>query len=234
VGALIALTTGLAHADRRPAAIGTQAFALAPVYNWTGFYAGLHAGYGFGKTTYYDEAVADWSLTHDLGGAVLGGQFGYNLQSGVWVYGIEASAAWSGIQGSGVDPDPRYTGDIYNAKPNWLVTLTGRFGYAFDRTLFYAKAGGALVHTKFDYFYAGASGPPIGATTGSMTRAGIDVGGGLEYALGGNWSARLEFDTIYFGTAHGIDMVPLDSGFVADIYQTLYIAKLGLNYRFSR
>jgi outer membrane immunogenic protein len=178
--------------------------------------------------------VADWSLSQDLDGVILGGQVGYDMQSGAWVYGVETSLAWSGIHGRGVIPDPRYTGDIYNAKPRWLATLTGRFGYAFDRTLLYAKAGGAVAHTKFDHFYAGASGSPIGATTGSMTQAGLDVGGGLEYALGGNWSAKLELDVIYFGTAHGIDMVPLDSGFVADIYQTLYIAKLGVNYRFGR
>jgi hypothetical protein len=70
--------------------------SVVSYYNWTGFYAGINAGYGFGTST--------WSLlsTGDIKpkGVVAGGTLGYNWQLGSFVYGIEGDFDWSGVKGS--------------------------------------------------------------------------------------------------------------------------------------
>src|SRR6478672_5976190 len=59
--------------------------SVVSYYNWTGFYAGINAGYGFG--------TSDWSLLPGSHikpkGAMLGGTVGYNWQAGAIVYGLE-------------------------------------------------------------------------------------------------------------------------------------------------
>ena len=71
----------------------------AAAYNWTGFYAGLYAGYGWGsgdtRIGIVDAAgVAQaaaaagafpTSYSYDRDGHVIGGQVGYNQQIGTWL-----------------------------------------------------------------------------------------------------------------------------------------------------
>jgi hypothetical protein len=62
-------------------------------YDWSGFYGGVHAGYGGGMT--------DWGGINNLAkGSLVGGQIGFNRQIGNAVIGVEADAAWSGMKGS--------------------------------------------------------------------------------------------------------------------------------------
>ena len=64
-----------------------------PGFSWTGFYAGINGGYGFGKS--------DWSGTVTNGstkpkGALAGVTLGYNLQTGSWVWGLEGDSTTAG------------------------------------------------------------------------------------------------------------------------------------------
>src|SRR4029078_2592470 len=70
--------------------------AVVAYYNWTGFYAGINAGYGFGKS--------DWSAVPTASnkpkGFLFGGTLGYNYQVGSWVFGLEGDFDWSNVKGS--------------------------------------------------------------------------------------------------------------------------------------
>ena len=69
--------------------------SVVSYYNWTGFYAGINAGYGWGSS--------DWSAVPASikpKGALVGGTLGYNWQSGAIVYGIEGDFDWSDVSGS--------------------------------------------------------------------------------------------------------------------------------------
>jgi outer membrane immunogenic protein len=80
--------------------------AVDPGYNWSGFYAGLNIGYGWGRsaatTDFIDGGGALLSSsagTFNLNGVTGGGQIGYNWQRGMFVAGIEADFQGSGQKG---------------------------------------------------------------------------------------------------------------------------------------
>ena len=85
----------------------TKAPIPAATYNWTGFYLGGNIGYSWGRSattqTLNDAttgvALATASSTFDLDGVIGGGQIGYNVQIGNWVWGIEADLQASGQDG---------------------------------------------------------------------------------------------------------------------------------------
>jgi outer membrane immunogenic protein len=95
--------------------IGAPAPAYAPVDDWTGFYLGGHAGYGWGHdplnellvgnivggTGFSTPTVPGASLNGiDSKGVVGGGHFGYNQQWGNWVGGLEIDISGTDIKGS--------------------------------------------------------------------------------------------------------------------------------------
>jgi len=67
------------------------------------------------------------------------------------------------------------------------------------------------------------------------------VGLGIEQALGPNWSAKIEYDYMDFGTRSytftGTFVPPQGATtpvrFSSDISQTIHLVKVGLNYRFN-
>ncbi len=124
---------------------------------WTGFYVGLNAGYASGSwdgNMVYTDATAGFDVTGkviDGEGALAGGQLGFNIQTGSFVWGIESDLSWSGIQGSNrLLPYP--TGYPGNGSPawdfenqvNWLATVRGRFGITSGSLLIYGTGGFAL------------------------------------------------------------------------------------------
>jgi outer membrane immunogenic protein len=156
-----------------------------PPVSWTGFYVGIHGGYGFSN--------ADWdfysaSLMNPGTGSVLGGQIGYNIQSGRLVYGLEGdlSSTWmNGSDGCGGGYTCRH--DV-----NWMGSIRGRLGFAFNdnRTLFYGTGGVAWADAKFSSRDAG--GVPYGSDY-AVTKQGWVAGLGVEHMLSPNLTMRLEY-----------------------------------------
>jgi outer membrane immunogenic protein len=190
--------------------------SVVAYYNWTGLYAGINGGYGFGTST--------WSLLPGTNikpkGGLFGGTIGYNWQSGAIVYGIEGDFDWSGVKGS-VACAP---GISCETSSSWLATFRGRVGYAFDRWLPYITAGGAYGNVK-----ATASVPILGlASSASNDQLGWTAGAGLEYAFMGNWTAKLEYLYVDLGSANlGTSPVVNNVSFKENI------VRAGLNYKFS-
>jgi len=189
--------------------------SVVAYYNWTGFYAGINAGYGFGEST--------WSLTGTTNkpdGFLVGGTIGYNYQVGSIVYGIEGDWDWSNVKGS-VTCAVVATCTTENT---WLATFRGRLGYAFDRWMPYVTAGGAYGNVK-----ATASIPILGlSTSSSHSQLGWTVGVGLEYAFLSNWTAKIEY--LY------VDLGSFDTGpapLVNNVSFTENIIRAGLNYKFA-
>src|SRR5215204_1269560 len=153
--ASLLFTCGVASAD------GLRAPYVAPPFSWTGFYVGGHVGGGWAQsfwTTSDHSAGNSEFVDQDLSGWVGGGQAGYRLQSGSWVFGIEATLAAANIRASdpacgvGTGPLP-CTAPLVTVNSAFLESretrikslssVTGQLGYAWYRTLGYVKGGWA-------------------------------------------------------------------------------------------
>jgi outer membrane immunogenic protein len=184
---------------------------VAPLYNWTGCYAGLHFGSIFEQEG-WGAAGGD-----DETGVMVGGQAGCNYQFSTWVVGVQGEGAWTQINGSHPDQvSPLGLTDDW--RTDMLASVTGRFGYAWDRVLFYGRGGPAWTHNEYD-----TSGSP----TATDTRTGYVVGGGFEYGITQHFTMFWEYDYYDFGTKT-IDLPPTSY----DIRDRNSVVKVGGNWKF--
>lgn len=133
-----------------------------PVWSWTGFYIGVDGGYGWNQRTGDSVcinpagAVFGTGCTSPTGpmmrpaGGLVGGEAGYNYQSGFFVSGVEADLQWSGIRGSGTTllSNPAFVGPVasYSATSNmnWFGTTRARIGILPNERLLVYVTGGAI------------------------------------------------------------------------------------------
>jgi outer membrane immunogenic protein len=180
----------------------------APIYSWTGFYVGVHAGWGWSSSTVtvtpspafvsasgYETNLFDQNSDGFIGG----GQIGYNWQFAPnWMVGIEGDFSGTGIRETTIAPitigGVSLGGDYTHTTKRditWLASVRGRLGYTADRWLIYVTGGGAWGRVE------GTAGPNIPSiltpVTFSDTISGWVIGGGFEYAIANNWTARLEY-----------------------------------------
>jgi outer membrane immunogenic protein len=215
VGVLVtAESAGAADLSVAPLYKAPPPAEVAQVYNWTGFYLGINGGGGWGHS-YWDTNATGIPLS----GGLVGGTAGYNYQIGRAVLGVEGDVDWADLSGTRAStgcPVGCTTSD------SWLSTVRGRVGYAFDRFLPYVTGGLAVGDIQ-----AATPGFP-GATN---TNAGWTIGGGLEVALPGNWSAKAEYlhvDLGRFNCGTDCGVAPTDN---VSMHDNLFRA--GVNYRFG-
>ena len=208
----------------RPAPMPQAPVVYAPqTYNWTGFYIGGNIGGGFANSKWSDPFTAGTD-TFSKDGFIGGGQIGYNYQYNWLVLGAEGDFDWTGLKGSGNDA----IGDSINTKTEWTSTVTGRIGTAFDRFLVYGKGGVAFAHdhsTLTDIFG--------GTATANLNRTGWTAGAGLEYALDKNWTAKLEYDYLGFGSEALALPTPAFPAYASNASLNVQEVKFGINYKFG-
>jgi outer membrane immunogenic protein len=224
IAVVAVLASGSAQAA--DALVPTKAPPFVAAYNWSGPYVGGHVGAGF---SYRNWTLGDGSLAEAGDAAMLGGQIGFNYQVGPWVLGVEGDAAWGNLKDEGGCPD-----GVTRCwtRQNWLATATGRIGYAFDQALFYLKGGAAF--TRADYFKT-APIPSVFDERGGGRRDGWTAGAGMEYALWNNWTVRLEYDYLDFGSRTFAMNNIATAAFAenATVRLKAHEVKLGLNYLFN-
>ena len=126
---------------------------------------------------------------------------------------------------------------------NWLFTFRGRLGWTVTPTaLLYATGGLAVADVHVSNFYvdqfAAVSNTVTGASSNNVTKLGWTVGGGIEYALNRNWTAKVEYLYVDFGsvdttlstTVTPPKTTPNQMATSADLHAN--IARAGINYRF--
>jgi outer membrane immunogenic protein len=225
--ALAALACGPALAADLPARRGMPVKAPEPVsygYNWSGFYIGAHAGGGWSDKCFTFAGTSDGC--HDGDGWLGGGQVGFNMQSGQFVFGVEFSGSWADIGGS--HAGPLAPGGTYTSDVNTILLLTGRVGMTFDRLLLYVNGGGAWARDEFSYVVPGIS------STTKQNRTGWTVGAGAEYGLSPNWSIAVQYNYVDLGSkdvtfAGAAGPFP----FTDRVEQEIHLATVRLNYRFG-
>lgn len=121
---------------------------------------------------------------------------------------------------------------------NWVGTFGVRLGYAMEKTMIFAKVGGAFAN--FDYNVGDFSGFTDPAyDTNSNTDWGWMVGAGIEHPVSDSVSVKLEFDYLALGTSRVLFNSDENScydcynpDFATDISEHMVITKVGLNVRF--
>jgi outer membrane immunogenic protein len=208
---------------RQPAPYTAPVAYVAPLYNWSGIYVGGHLGGGFENSSWSDPFTGG-SNTFNQSGFLGGGQIGANAQFNWLVVGVEGDFSWTGLKGSGRDA----VGNSINTNVNWASTVTGRAGVAFDRLLVYAKGGLAVANDKSTLNDIAG-----GTANTSLTRTGWTAGAGLEYAFAPNWSAKVEYDYLGFGSQTLNLPTAAFPAYSTNASLNVQEVKAGINYRFG-
>ena len=79
---IIPILAQAADLPRGPAARSPGFLSPEPVANWSGFYVGVSAGYGWGDSRATVTTTGASSGGFDVDGGIVGGTFGYNRQIG--------------------------------------------------------------------------------------------------------------------------------------------------------
>jgi outer membrane immunogenic protein len=183
------------------------------------------------------------------GGFTGGVQAGYNWQVNNLIYGLETDFGAFSLRGSRQGPGVFVVGvtvapgDTFTAgssfATDWLYTFRGRVGMTLSSTWMGFVTGGlALTDLKVSNSYSDNIG---GSESGSASKlqAGWAIGGGLEWALAQNWSAKVEYLYVSFGkvTATGnITNPTIGPGYAQALSTssdlTASIARVGVNHKF--
>ena len=210
---LLALAALPASAADLPRAMPYKAPAYVAAYNWTGVYVGINGGGAWGNS--------DWSglaFSNSPSGGMVGGTIGYNWQGvgSPWVFGVEGDIDWASIK----DSSACGTAFSCQTRNDWLGTVRGRVGYAFDRFLPYATGGVAF--GNIDANRTGFAGS-------SATNVGWTVGAGIEGVIAGNWTAKVEY--LYVDLGDNACSVTA-CGTPTNVDLQYNVVRAGVNYRF--
>jgi outer membrane immunogenic protein len=240
------IIAGAASAADLPTRHAPVPYISAPLFTWTGLYAGVNAGLAIRDNSATVVGVAGFTTNGSLSSGTNtvfagGGQIGYNYQLSSLVLGLEADLDYlggKGLNGNSAMTDAANGAGTFTVtgsrKVNYLGTVRGRVGYAFDRTLFYVTGGLAYgaVSGGGSATFAGA---PFTSTSSSSTKTGYALGAGVEYAFTSNWTGRIQYlyadlgrsKTTYVGTGAALG----DTAVISPRNQVSLIT-LGLNYKF--
>jgi outer membrane immunogenic protein len=212
-------------ADLYPPSLKDTPFGGSPAL-WSGLYAGGSVGgvwSGVDVTdtyTYGGDPTAKNSV--DGSGFIGGGQLGYSIQRGNFVYGIEGDLGYLNLSGSKSAalpappncPTNKYCGlsATYSSDGGMYGDIAARLGYAYNRTLFYVKGGVAYMDADYKANYVGDNcslhnkcGPNIQANSSKFNYShdasswGWTIGAGVEYSLSPAWSLKAEYQHFDFG-----------------------------------
>jgi outer membrane immunogenic protein len=254
--ALMSASAMAADLPARTMAPAPAPFIAPPMFTWTGFYAGVNAGWtrsegrvDRGAFSGVGAGVLDAPLnnafptrlgTNNRNGFIGGVQAGYNQQFGMFVGGIEADINWLGDRrfrtSTTRDFNPLVPAVVTlgtTSRTDWLGTARLRAGVGFDRFLVYATGGLAF----------GAPNHRVNVTvnnalthTGSNDdwKAGWTAGGGVEFAFTNNMTMKAEYLYYDLGrtTVTANPVAPADGSVSARFDNKGHIARVGLNWKF--
>lgn len=193
--------------------------------SWTGFYVGVHGGWGWGTTEIQDPTFSPVSNPTEVkyNGPLAGGQLGANWQTGNFVLGAEVDGSWAFVRGNtsrnqGVISSSTTNGFGYRA----LATGTARVGYAMNQWLAYAKGGAAWADMEITTRFTAQT------TTYERSMLGAVGGAGLEVAFLRNVSAKAEYNYIWLPIDH---LVYANLNTTSSLEHRIHVVKFGINVR---
>lgn len=120
--------------------------------------------------------------------------FGYNFQSGNFVFGLDGALSAANFDGRFTSPNFTPAG-AWTPNMNWMGSVTGKVGYSFGQWLPYVKGGFAAADVG-----SPLQGSPMGSFSQGSQLGGWTAGVGLEYQFSPKWSLGLEYLYTDLGT----------------------------------
>jgi outer membrane immunogenic protein len=253
------IRAGLNYRLGAPSAPLTAYDAMASVpaplsmYSWTGFYVGGNVGYGFGNDVVAQREISGPVVvttepnSHLTPKGVVGGvQLGYNWQGGRnWLVGFEADLQGSAQTDTGCSPlvcaiTPAGTDFVtVQHQLDYFGTLRGRLGAINDNVLYYVTGGAALGHVKQIVNANQTNSNPALLINGGSTAdmIGWVVGGGIEAALWGGWTAKAEYlymDLGSLSTTMDISIPGTSGSLITTSTVRDHIVRIGANYHLGQ
>jgi outer membrane immunogenic protein len=227
---------------------------------WTGPYVGANIGGTWGDTFLHASlaqgggavvippgditaaASGPYTTNSSTAGFAVGGEAGYNYQTGHLVIGIETDGGAFDIRQSRnhtfqsallINPPVHFTIG-QSVKTDWMWTLRPRLGYAWGPWLAYITGGLGVTDARISAAYSDTSATPhVASFTHSSTRAGgvFGVGGAWMFAPG--WSGKLEW--LYGDFGHVSGTIPVGNGYATftssgDVRAN--VVRTGIDYKF--
>jgi outer membrane immunogenic protein len=207
VSALSAVLAGSMSASA--ADLAARPYTKAPVmsvYNWGGFYIGGHVGGAWTNqewvntvnTTAFGDLGPGNGFRQRATGVFGGGHLGYNWQASNFVFGLEGTISALDNGGDVLNTVFGAGDDRFSWRTEWMATVVGRAGIAFNNNLLYVKGGYAGVNNRLSV----SDTVPAAVGSGSSTQwhNGWTVGAGWEYGITANWIVGLEYNYAAFET----------------------------------
>lgn len=214
--ALVAVSTSAIAADLNWNTNTSPVYSGVSASQWTGFYAGVSGGYGWGTTT-NSPALPGGKVENNAGGWTLGGQAGYNMDMGGFVLGGEADLQWANIGYS----EPLAGGGTFEAKTDVFGTIRARAGVPIGQVMPYGTLGVA--------FGRGTAKVDNGVVTSqSANHMGWTAGVGLEAQATANLSFKAEYLYVDLGQ-QSYNGLPVGN---RDVTQRFSVIRAGVNYKF--
>ena len=163
----------------------------APGFDWTGYYAGLQAGYGWGRSDISGTEGEPFYVSPDINGGFVGGHVAGLWQFDQAVIGAEADLNYSSVNGT-AEAEPR---NNFGTDIKWFGSVNAKAGYAMDRVLVYGIGGIA---------FAGIETSQSAGSAFSETRpnVGWTLGAGVDYALTDKFVVGAQYRYYDFGSEH--------------------------------
>lgn len=231
-----------------PLTVKANAAAPATVSGWSGLYVGINGGGGWAKTDFAPEITVNIAPffrsapTQRSSGGLVGGQVGYNWQSGRIVAGLEADFDAADVTSTG-NLGPAPTPLVPSIPANELISQTlkldqlasirARLGWAISPDLMaYGTGGAGMGH--YHATLTEVTPVPWFATAGGGTEFGWVAGAGIEYKLLDHLALRGEYLHYDFGRQNNLTNAITNTGIVdpGNAHTTVDVARAGLSYKF--
>jgi outer membrane immunogenic protein len=248
--ALLPIIFASFHSPADAADFGARRSPLARplAYDWSGLHVGITGGgafddhdpsFGFVNIAPADQVGLPRGAALTNSGGLIGGEIGYDVQTGGWVVGVESDFSWTnfGDSATTIIPNDPTTGRpqltfATNYQMDWFSTVRGRVGIPFDHFLIYGTGGLAFADVSMNQTVTvGNSGQLAGST--DKTKTGWTLGGGAEYALCENITLKAEALWFDLGNVALRAINPNFDG-ALDVDQKVegVIARAGIGYKF--
>jgi outer membrane immunogenic protein len=236
------LIAGAAQAADMPLKAPPRA---APYYSdWTGFYLGIHGGYGWGEMNPDDFDFGGSFHNPKPKGGLFGAQAGYNWQYGRAVVGLELDYSGASLKDdqhvnlfsiceiselrTNVKQACDTVGLAVRSKIDQLASARARAGFLLtDNLLAFGTAGLGWGHSA-ETIAVTFNGSDIFALKAKTDHFGWVAGGGLEYKFAQNWLISGEFLHYDFGS----DSFAFQPILTINTKTTVDVARGALSYKF--